>query len=86
MIRRLTWIVAVAVLASPAAWAQDTRVELSGTAGWTFSDGVTRGAFRARDFDAHRPQGRVLVGRSHRLHRDPERRDRRASSTSSRRT
>jgi hypothetical protein len=41
VIRRLTWIVAVAVLASPAAWAQDKRVELSGTAGWTFSDGVS---------------------------------------------
>jgi hypothetical protein len=35
---------AVAVLAGPAAWAQDPRVEISGTAGWTFSDGVSGGA------------------------------------------
>jgi len=41
VIRRLTWMVAVVALASSAAWAQDPRVELSGTAGWTFSDGVT---------------------------------------------
>ena len=41
MTRRLTWIVAVAVLAAPAAWAQDAKVELSGTAGWVFSDGVS---------------------------------------------
>jgi len=41
VIRRLTWMVAVGVLASSAAWAQEPRVELSGTAGWTFSDGVS---------------------------------------------
>lgn len=41
MIRRLTWMMAVAVLASPVAQAQDARVELSGTAGWIFSDGVS---------------------------------------------
>ena len=40
MIRRLTWMVALTVLAGSAAWAQDPRVEISGTAGWTFSDGV----------------------------------------------
>src|SRR4030042_3765922 len=40
VIRRLTWMVAVTVLAGSAAWAQDPRVEISGTAGWTFSDGV----------------------------------------------
>ena len=40
MIRRLTWMVAVGVLASSAAWAQNARVEIGGTAGWTFSDGV----------------------------------------------
>ncbi len=44
MIRRLTWMVAVGVLAGSAAWAQDPRVEISGTAGWTFSDGVNVGA------------------------------------------
>jgi len=31
----------VAVLVSPVAWAQDARVERSGTAGWIFSDGVS---------------------------------------------
>jgi hypothetical protein len=41
VIRKLMLLVAVAVLASPAAYAQDARVELSGTAGWTFSDGVS---------------------------------------------
>ena len=41
MIRRLTWMFAVGVLAGSAAWAQEKRVELSGTAGWTFSDGVS---------------------------------------------
>jgi len=35
---------AAVVLASTSAWAQDYRVELSGTAGWTFSDGVSGGA------------------------------------------
>jgi Outer membrane protein beta-barrel domain len=39
--RRLTWMLAVAVLSSPVARAQDHNVELSGTAGWVFSDGVT---------------------------------------------
>ena len=44
MIRRLTWMVAVCVLAGAATVpAQDERVELSGTAGWTFSDGVNVG-------------------------------------------
>jgi len=44
VIRRMTWMVAVVVLASSAAWAQDARVELSATAGWTFSDGVNVGS------------------------------------------
>jgi len=44
VIRRLTWMVAVGVLAGSAAWAQNARVELSGTAGWTFSDGVSGSA------------------------------------------
>jgi hypothetical protein len=44
VIRRLTWMVAVCVLAGAATVpAQDERVELSGTAGWTFSDGVNVG-------------------------------------------
>jgi len=40
VIRKLTWMVAVGALACSAAWAQDPRVEIGGTAGWTFSDGV----------------------------------------------
>jgi hypothetical protein len=36
-------MVAAGALASSAAWAQDHRVEVSGTAGWTFSDGVSGG-------------------------------------------
>ena len=44
MIRRLIWMVAVVAMAGSTAWAQDPRVELSGTAGWTFSDGVNVGA------------------------------------------
>jgi len=41
VMRRLTWMMAIAALASPLASAQPARVELSGTAGWTFSDGVS---------------------------------------------
>ena len=44
MIRRLTWMVAVVAVAGSTAWAQDPRVEISGTAGWTFSDGVNVGS------------------------------------------
>jgi hypothetical protein len=44
MLRRLTLMVAVGALAGSAAWAQDARVEISGTAGWTFSDGVSSGS------------------------------------------
>jgi len=41
VIRRMTWMVAVAVLLGTVAQAQDAKVELSGTAGWIFSDGVS---------------------------------------------
>ena len=41
MIRKTLLAVAFVAAASPAVWAQDHRVELSGTAGWTFSDGVS---------------------------------------------
>ncbi len=41
MTRRLMWMVALAALFAPAARAQDHKVELSGTAGWVFSDGVS---------------------------------------------
>jgi hypothetical protein len=38
----------VALAATPS-WAQDHRVELGGSAGWTFSDGVSGDAIRAGD-------------------------------------
>ena len=41
MTRRVSLMLAVAVLSSPVVRAQDHNVELSGTAGWVFSDGVT---------------------------------------------
>lgn len=44
MIRRVILMVAVGALVGSAAWAQDARVEISGTAGWTFSDGVNVGS------------------------------------------
>jgi opacity protein-like surface antigen len=37
-------MVAVGLLAGSAAWAQEPRVELGGTAGWIFSDGVSGGS------------------------------------------
>ena len=42
MVRKTILTLALAA-ASSAAWAQDPRVELSATAGWTFSDGVNVG-------------------------------------------
>ena len=41
MTRRATWIAAIGLLTSSMAWAQDGRVQIRGTAGWTFSDGVS---------------------------------------------
>jgi opacity protein-like surface antigen len=44
MLRKTVLTLAAALaLVAPAAWAQDPRVEISGTAGWTFSDGVSGG-------------------------------------------
>jgi opacity protein-like surface antigen len=43
MNRKIAAVAAMCMLAASAAWAQDPRVELSGTAGWTFSDGVNVG-------------------------------------------
>jgi len=43
MNRKTVLTLALLVAASSAAWAQDPRVEVSGTAGWTFSDGVNVG-------------------------------------------
>jgi len=44
MIRKTILVAALAAFAGSTAWAQDPRVELSGTAGWTFSDGVNVGS------------------------------------------
>lgn len=41
MIGRMTALAAMGALLSAPAWAQDTRFEMSGNAGWTFSDGVS---------------------------------------------
>ncbi len=41
MIRKTTLMAAAVALVAGTASAQDSRVELSGTAGWTFSDGVS---------------------------------------------
>ena len=44
MIRKTMLMAGVVALAATTAQAQDPRVELSGTAGWTFSDGVNVGS------------------------------------------
>jgi hypothetical protein len=44
MIRKTVLTTMLVALAGSAAWAQDPRVEISGTAGWTFSDGVNVGS------------------------------------------
>jgi hypothetical protein len=44
MIRKTILTTMMVALAASAAWAQDPRVEISGTAGWTFSDGVNVGS------------------------------------------
>jgi len=44
MIRKTILTAMMVALAASSAWAQDPRVEISGTAGWTFSDGVNVGA------------------------------------------
>ena len=41
MTRRTLWMASILTLATATSWAQDPRVEISGTAGWTFSDGVS---------------------------------------------
>ena len=44
MLRKTVLTLALAsAFSASAAWAQDSRVEISGTAGWTFSDGVSGG-------------------------------------------
>ena len=44
MIRKTILMAGIVALAATTAQAQDPRVELSGTAGWTFSDGVNVGS------------------------------------------
>ena len=44
MMRKVAVMCALCLIAASAAWAQDPRVEISGTAGWTFSDGVNVGS------------------------------------------
>ena len=44
MIRKTILTAMVVAVAAATASAQDARVEISGTAGWTFSDGVSVGA------------------------------------------
>jgi hypothetical protein len=44
MIRKTILVAGVVALAAATVQAQDPRVELSGTAGWTFSDGVNVGS------------------------------------------
>jgi outer membrane protein W len=41
MIGRMTAMAAMGALLGTAAWADDPKVEISGNAGWTFSDGVS---------------------------------------------
>jgi len=44
MMRKLVVMMALMLMAGSAAWAQDSRVSISGLAGWTLSDGVSGGA------------------------------------------
>jgi hypothetical protein len=49
MLRKSVWLMAVVVLIAGGASAQDPRVEISGNAGWTLSDGVSGQAILAPD-------------------------------------
>ena len=51
MNRKTILTLALAFAASPAAWAQQHKVEISGTAGWTFSDGVSGGTYTVQGED-----------------------------------
>ena len=60
MFRKALLAVTFVAVSGSLAAAQEHRVELSGTAGWTFSDGVSGGAVgrRRRDFNASTPRTR----------------------------
>ena len=64
MIRRLTFMVAVAALVGSAAWAQEKRVELSGNIGYTLSDGVSGSSttVNGEDFTRIDPKDSVNYG------------------------
>jgi hypothetical protein len=64
VIRRLTFMVAVAALAGTSAWAQEKRVELSGNIGYTFSDGVSGSSttIDGEDFTRIDPKDSVNYG------------------------
>jgi len=64
VIRRLTFMVAVAALVGSAAWAQEKRVEISGNVGYTLSDGVSGSAttINGEDFTRIDPKDSVNYG------------------------
>ena len=74
MMRTMILTAVVVALGAANALAQDPKVELSGTLGWTFSDGVNVGAID--DSPVRSTQGRFLVGPPPRLQREPQRGDR----------
>jgi hypothetical protein len=55
MLRKTVMTLAVGLaLSASAAWAQDPRAEISGTVGWTFSDGVSGGTYTINGEDFSR--------------------------------
>ena len=55
-IRSAAWALAAVMVAAPS-WAQDHRIEVSGLAGWTFSDGVTGDGVLAADGNVYNEIG-----------------------------
>ena len=64
MIRRVTFMVAVAALVGSAAWAQGKRVEISGNVDWSFSDGVSGSSttINGEDFTRIDPKDSINYG------------------------
>lgn len=65
MLRNACMAASFALLLAPAGWAQDTRFEISGNAGWTFSDGVSGDPILAGDgniYDRLDPQDAFSFG------------------------